>query len=148
MLDPHGLTPALGAAAAVLPLVSVHVLESGSFVSLGTVVSPIGGGKPGRAVARIKLEREGTAPVEGEVRLGQLVVLPLGPGEVGKLTVRPQHGFDVGFGAPGKAGVMRVTGGAVGLIIDARGRPLVLPRDEGRRRELNQKWLYDIGALQ
>jgi hypothetical protein len=34
------------------------------------------------------------------------------------------------------------------LIIDARGRPLVLPKDAGRRRELNQKWLYDIGALQ
>jgi hypothetical protein len=148
VLDPHSLAPALGAAAAVQPMVTVHVLESGSFVSLGTVVSPVGGGKPGRPVARLKLEREGTAVVEGEVRLGQLVVLPLGPGEVGKLTIRPQHGFDVGFGAPGRAGVMRVTGGAVGLIIDARGRPLVLPRDEGRRRELNQKWLYDIGALQ
>lgn len=148
VLDPHSLTPALGAAAAVLPMVTVHVLESGSFVSLGTVVSPVGGGRSGRAVARIKLEREGTSPLEGEVRLGQLVVLPLGPGESGKLTIRPERGFDVGFGAPGKAGAMRVTGGAVGLIIDARGRPLVLPKDAGRRRELNQKWLYDIGALQ
>jgi hypothetical protein len=148
VLDPHSLTPALGAAAAVLPMVTVHVLESGSFVSLGTVVSPLGGGRAGRPVARVKLEREGAAALEGEIRLGQLVVLPLGPGEVGRLTLRPERGFDVGFGGPGKAGALKVTGGAVGLMIDARGRPLTLPKDAGRRRELNQKWLYDIGALQ
>lgn len=148
VLDPHGLTPALGAAAAVLPMVTVQVLESGSFVSLGTVVAPRGGGRAGRPVARVKLEREGQPPLEGEVRLGQLVVLPLGQGEVGRLTVRPERTFDVGFGGYGKAGVIKVTGGAVGLIIDARGRPLVLPKDAGRRRDLNQKWLYDIGALQ
>ncbi len=148
VLDPHSLTPALGAAAAVLPMVTIHVMESGSFVSLGTVVSPMGGGRAGRAVARVKLEREGQAALEGEVRLGQLVVLPLGPGEVGRLTLRPERGFDVGLGGPGKAGALKVSGGAVGLIIDARGRPLLLPKDPGRRRELNQKWLFDIGALQ
>ncbi len=148
VLDPYGLTPALGSAAAVLPMVTVQVLESGSFVSLGTVVSPLGGGRAGRPVARVKLEREGQPPLEGEVRLGQLVVLPLGQGEVGRLTLRPERGFDVGFGAFGKAGTLKVTGGAVGLIIDARGRPLALPKDAGRRRELNQKWLIDIGALQ
>ncbi len=148
VLDPYGLTPALGAAAAVLPMVTVQVLESGSFVSLGTVVSPLGGGRAGRPVARVKLEREGQPALEGEVRLGQLVVLPLGQGEVGRLTLRPERGFDVGFGAYGKAGTLKVTGGAVGLIIDARGRPLALPKDAGRRRELNQKWLLDIGALQ
>jgi len=41
-----------------------------------------------------------------------------------------------------------VAGGVLGIVIDARGRPLELSRDPGRRRELNQKWLYDIGALQ
>jgi hypothetical protein len=148
VLDPYGLTPALGAAAAVLPMVTVQVLESGSFVSLGTVVSPLGGGRAGRPVARVKLEREGVPPLDGEVRLGQLIVLPLGQGEVGRLTLRPERGFDVGFGAYGKAGALKVSGGAVGLMIDARGRPLALPKDAGRRRELNQKWLIDIGALQ
>jgi MutL protein len=148
VLDPYGLTPALGAAAAVLPMVTVQVLESGSYVSLGTVVSPLGGGRAGRPVARVKLEREGQAALEGEVRLGQLVVLPLGQGEIGRLTLRPERGFDVGFGGYGKAGALKVSGGAVGLIIDARGRPLALPKDAGRRRELHQKWLYDIGALQ
>jgi hypothetical protein len=149
ILDPYGLAPTLGAAASVLPIVAVQVLESGSFVSLGTVVAPVGSGRAGRPVLRVRLDREsGAQPLEGDVRFGQLVVLPLAQGEHARLTVRPERGFDVGFGGPGRAGALRVRGGAVGLIIDARGRPLHLARDAGRRREDNQKWLWDIGAMQ
>lgn len=149
VLDPYSLVPALGAAAGVVPMVAVQVLESGSFISLGTVVAPVGAGRAGRPVLRLRLDREdGSAPLEGEVRFGQLIVLPLGQGEHGRLTVRPERGFDVGFGGPGRAGAVRVSGGAVGLIVDARGRPLQLSKDGGRRREANQKWLWDIGALQ
>jgi hypothetical protein len=39
-----------------------------------------------------------------------------------------------------------VLGGLVGLIIDARGRPLVLPSDPTKRRERVQQWLWDMGA--
>ncbi|OGO66966.1 MAG: hypothetical protein A2Z37_06050 [Chloroflexi bacterium RBG_19FT_COMBO_62_14] len=148
ILDPHNLSPALGAAAEPLPLVAVQVLGSGGFVSLGTVVAPIGRARQDRPVLKFRLDKEGTGDVvEDEVRFGQLVVLSLGQGEHGRLTLRPEQGFDLGFGGPGKAGALRVSGGAVGLIIDARGRPLQLARDGGRRRELNQKWLWDIGAL-
>ena len=63
------------------------------------------------------------------------------------MTLRPERGFDVGFGGPGKAGALRVSGGALGVIIDARGRPIELSKDPERRRALNQKWLYEIGAM-
>jgi hypothetical protein len=148
VLDPYNLTPGLGVAAGPLPMAAVQALDSGSFVSLGTVVSPVGRGRPGRPVLRLKLERERGETAEGEIRLGQLAVLPMRQGDFGKLTLRPERGFDVGFGAPGKAGALRVAGGAVGLIIDARGRPLQGPKDPGRARDLNQKWLWDIGALE
>jgi hypothetical protein len=94
------------------------------------------------------LEREGGETTEGIVRFGQLSVLPLRQGEFGKLTLRPERGFDVGLGGPGRAGAVRVSGGAVGVIIDARGRPLDLTRESGRWRDLVQKWLWDIGALE
>jgi hypothetical protein len=149
VLDPYSLVPAVGAAAGPLPMVTVQVLESGSFISLGTVVSPVGRGRQGRPVLRVRLEPEGGGePAEGQVRLGQLLRLPLRQGEHARLTLRPERGFDVGFGGPGRAGALRVAGGVLGIVIDARGRPLELSRDPGRRRELNQKWLYDIGALQ
>jgi uncharacterized protein (TIGR01319 family) len=149
VLDPYNLLPTLGAAAANLPMVTVQVLESGSFVSLGTVIAPVGRGRTGRPALRVRLDKEGASePIEGQVKFGQLAVLPLRQGEVAQLTVRPERGFDVGFGGPGKGAALKVTGGAVGLIIDARGRPLRLPRDATMRRELNQKWLWDIGAME
>jgi hypothetical protein len=129
-------------------MLTVHVLESGSFVSLGTVVSPVGNARMGRKVLSLHLELEQSSEdVVGEVRMGQLAVVPIRQGEHAHLTLRPERGIDVGFGGPGKAGALRIAGGAVGLIIDARGRPLVLAKDPGRRRELNKKWLYDIGAV-
>jgi hypothetical protein len=147
VLDPYSLMPAMGAAASVLPMASVQVLESGSFVSLATVVSPVGQGRFGRPVLRLRLERDdGGEAVEGEVRLGQMVTIPLGQGQHAKLTLRPERGFDVGFGGNGKAGILRVAGGAIGVVIDARGRPLRLPVDPARRIEMVQKWMWDLGA--
>lgn len=148
VLDPHSLTPALGATAGPLPMVTVHLLESGSFVSLGTIVSPVGRARTGRKILRVQLERDQVGEdIVGDIRMGQLVTLPLKQGENARLTLRPERGIDVGFGGPGKAGALRVAGGALGLIIDARGRPLNLQKDPERRRESNEKWLWDIGAL-
>lgn len=149
VLDPYSLMPALGAASAILPMVTVQVLESGSFISLGTVVSPVGRGRHGKPAVHVILEREATGEkLEGRVNFGQLVVLPLPQGEYGRLTLRPERGFDVGFGGSGRAGALRVAGGALGLIVDARGRPIELPSNPTTRREVNQKWLWDIGAVE
>jgi hypothetical protein len=148
VLDPHNLLPTLGVIGAAVPLAAVQVLESGSFANLGTTVSPIGRARTGKPVLRYQLDREATGDrLEGIVRSGDIAVLPLGQGEQGKLTLRPERGFDAGFGGPGRAGAVRVSGGAVGLILDARGRPLELAKDPGRRREANHKWLWDIGAI-
>jgi hypothetical protein len=147
VLDPHGLAPALGAAAGNLPLATVQVLSSGNFASLATVISPVGRGRAGRPVLQVRLDPEdGGESIEGEARYGQLIVLPLRQGQYGRLTLRPERGFDVGFGGPGRAGALRVAGGAVGLVIDARGRPLPLPSDAETRLEVNRKWLWDIGV--
>ena len=148
VLDPYNLIPALGAAAGLLPMITVQVLESGSFVSLGTVVSLIGSGRHGRPALRFRIEPDGGGEVmEGVIRYGQLAVLPLRQGEHARMTLRPERGFDVGFGGPGKAGALRVAGGALGVIIDARGRPIELDKNPTTRRENNQQWLRDIGAV-
>lgn len=147
VLDPHSIAPALGAAALVMPMATVQVLSSGNFVSLGTVVAPVGRARQGRPAVQVRLERDlQSDSLEGEARFGQLIALPLGLGETGRLTLRPERGFDVGFGGPGKAGSLKVAGGALGLIIDARGRPIELPPDDGTRVEVNRKWLWDIGV--
>lgn len=147
VLDPHGLTPGLGAAAEALPMATVQVLSSGNYVSLATVVAPIGNARPGKPVLHVRLDPEGEGePLEGQARYGQLIVLPLRQGLNARLTLRPERGFDVGFGGPGKAGAVKVAGGAVGLVIDARGRPLSLPEEPATRLEVNRKWLWDLGV--
>jgi hypothetical protein len=146
VLDPYGLAPGLGAIASLAPIVTVQVLGSGSFISLGTVIAPSGRGRPGRSMLRYELTNDRTGErMKGEVKVGQLVALPLRPGETGRMVVRPERGFSVGFGLGGRGGRLRVTGGAVGLIIDGRGRPLRLPHDPARRMESNRRWLENIG---
>jgi hypothetical protein len=41
---------------------------------------------------------------------------------------------------------MTVDGGTLGVVIDARGRPLQLPSDAVRRREFFKKWLWTLGG--
>jgi len=39
-----------------------------------------------------------------------------------------------------------VQGGVCGVVVDARGRPIVLPEDQGRRIELLKEWEFLLGA--
>jgi hypothetical protein len=34
----------------------------------------------------------------------------------------------------------------MGVVIDGRGRPLILPEDPGRRRDSIKKWLWTVGG--
>ncbi len=149
VLDPYSLAPALGATAGPLPVATVQLLEAGVLVSLGTIVCPIGRGRPGRKVLSYELELEDSGQrVSGEIESGQIKTIPFGPGKFGKLSLRPERGYDVGFGSLGRSGSLRVSGGLVGVIIDARGRPLILPADRGQQIELNQRWLWEIGTME
>lgn len=149
VLDPYSLAPALGAAAGPLPVATVQLLEAGVLVSLGTVVCPVGQGRYGRAVLSYQLELEDSGQqINGEIQFGQIKVIPLRAGQFGKLSLRPERGYDVGFGSSGRSGSLRVTGGTIGVIIDARGRPLTLPFDKDQQVDLNQRWLWEIGTLE
>ncbi len=149
VLDPYSLAPALGATAGPLPVATVQLLEAGVLVSLGTVVCPIGRGRAGRKVLSYQLELEESGQqLSGDIESGQIKVIPLGPGQFGKLSLRPERGYDVGFGTLGRSGSLRVSGGTVGVIIDARGRPLILPDNRDQQVELNQRWLWEIGTME
>jgi hypothetical protein len=57
------------------------------------------------------------------------------------LELHPTRRFDVGLGEPGRGVTAEAEGGLLGLVIDARGRPLDLPVDDTSRRKLLQEWL-------
>jgi hypothetical protein len=86
------------------------------------------------------------ARFEGEIESGKIEIFPIPPGQEAKVTVKPTSRFDIGFG-PGQKKTLTLKGGAVGgLVVDARGRPLTLPRDAADRRSLVRKWHWDLGG--
>jgi hypothetical protein len=146
VLDQNQIAPALGAAAGVNPLLVVQVLESNAFLHLGTVIAPVGHARPGSPVLRLKMVYESGHTANLEVKQGALEVVPLPVGQTARLQLQPLHRYDVGMGSPGRGGGLKVMGGALGVIIDARGRPLTLPDDLSRRKELYRKWLWTLGG--
>lgn len=145
ILDQNNLLPVLGAAAARNTLLPVQVLESGAFVNLAVVVAPICEAEYGAVVMRVRLIQNDGTESQHDVKHGSLEILPLPGGQSAKLQIKPLRRADVGFG-PGRGGTIRVAGGVLGVVIDARGRPLSLPADAVRRRELIKKWLWTVGG--
>jgi hypothetical protein len=145
LLDQNNLLPLLGVASSRSHYLPVQVIESGAFIGLGTVVSVIASGNYGDQVLRARLSYSDGTEARAEVKFGGLEILPLPSGEMARLSLQPFHRADAGLG-PGKSGVVPVTGGALGVVIDARGRPLHIPSDPVRRRELMKRWSYAVGG--
>jgi hypothetical protein len=144
VLDQNGITPALGAAAVVNTLLPVQVLESSTFLNLGTVISLASPASAGSPVLRVRVNPGSGGESLVEVRNGTLEVIPLATGETAKLHLQPLNRADIGMGGPGRGGSMRISGGALGVVIDARGRPLRLPKDDGKRKDLLKKWAWSL----
>ncbi|MCA9957933.1 MAG: glutamate mutase L [Anaerolineales bacterium] len=143
-MDRYGILPALGALAQESSLAVVQTLESKIMADLGWVVVPVGKAQPGHKALHVRIESEQQTHYEGDVEFGTLEVFVLERGR-STVTLTPSRRFDVGFG-PGKSTTITLSGGEVGLVVDARGRPLQLPQDTVARRSLVRQWLYDMGG--
>lgn len=145
ILDQNNLLPLLGAAASQNNILPVQVLESGAFLSVGTLVAPVVTANYGVSILRAKLTYQNGSEARVDLKYGSIETLPLSSGETGTLNIQCLHGADIGFG-PGRGGTTTVTGGAHGIVFDGRGRPLALPADGVRRRELIKKWSWTLGG--
>ncbi|MBK9925952.1 MAG: glutamate mutase L [Anaerolineales bacterium] len=145
LIDQNNLLPLLGVAAARNNYLPVQVIDSGAFIGLGTVVSVVASANYGDQILRAKLTYSDGTDVRADVKFGGLEILPLPSGQSARLSLQPLQRADAGLG-PGRSGTVTVTGGAMGVVIDARGRPLQFPSDPVRRRELIKKWHYTVGG--
>jgi hypothetical protein len=144
-LDGAGIATALGAIAGAQPLAAAEVVEHDAFLNLGTVVSPLGTARLGEAALRVNVCYADGQEVQQEVIYGSIAVIPLEAGERATLELRPARRFDMGLGEPGRDVTAEAEGGILGLIIDARGRPLELPADGEGRCELVGEWMKSLG---
>jgi hypothetical protein len=143
--DRYNILPALGVLGHLEPIAVVQTLEGGALLDLGWVVALSGRAQPGQIALNVQMRSERVGKLDLEVEFGTIEVLPLGVGEKAELTLQPTRRFDVGYG-PGKGKTITVYGGMVGVVIDARGRPLTLPEDAAASRNIVRQWTWDIGG--
>lgn len=150
-LDTLGLLVTSGALAGLDPDAAVTVADRDLLrnVPLASVVTLLGDGRPGEAAAEVELSVVGGRSERVSVRHGELARLALPQGRFGHLRVRPAGGVRVGLAAPGETVESDggdVAGSALGVVIDARGRPLRLPDEGPERRARLWQWLVALGA--
>jgi hypothetical protein len=146
ILDQNNLLPLLGAAASQNNILPVQALESGAFLSVGTIVCPVVSAKYGASILKAKVTYENGAEAAMDLKFGFLETLPLASGETARLSIQAARGVDIGFGPGRGARDLQVSGGAMGIVFDGRGRPLNMPSDPVRRRELIKKWNWTMGG--
>ena len=139
-IDPAGLLGPLGSLPDDEIREGVALLAEDLLVPLGTAVV-CRGGESGRLAMRVTVHRAGwpsLAPIE--VRAGQLQVVPLARGQQAELTIEVGEGVSLGAARRSPRIQAVATGGTVGLILDARGIPIVLPRRGDDRRAVLGGW--------
>lgn len=158
-VDTTMLLPALGNLAHHHLAAAAYIFDRDCLVWLGTALiaqtdetAQVAGipAEEGRIAVTVTVDRK-TGSETVDVPYGSIRVIPLRPDERAPLTVKPGPGFRVGSGEPGKAlktqAGQEVKGGLVGLIIDARGRPLHFAEDNDVRLEKMRQWWAAFDAI-
>jgi uncharacterized protein (TIGR01319 family) len=138
-VDSIFMMPQLGVLSTVHPEAAAQVFDRDCLIRLGSCIAPVGQGKEGEPCLTIEYNGKSETFKVGEIR-----VLPMGVGETMEAVLKPTRGFDVGAGK-GRSREVQLEGGVVGIIVDARGRPLQLPSDDALRRRKLIEWLIAFG---
>jgi hypothetical protein len=149
LLDPDGLLWAAGAIGDQAPAVAADSIEHDLLTTTATIVVVEGAGAEGQPAVSGKLTYEDGDTVEFTVAYGSLLRLPLGEGDQATLVLTCEPGFAVGGSNPGEQIQFGpdegFDGGEVGLIVDARGRPMTEFTDDGVARDTVRRWYADLG---
>ena len=136
-VDSIFMMPHLGVLAQVNEKAALDVFYKDCLVPLGTCVAAVGQGKEGERCFDFEFTPENGASQSGSMNCGDILHIPFEGN--GKIVCKPAKKFNLGAG-PGAVLEAKIEGGMVGLILDARGRPLLLPKDDAKRIEMLTKW--------
>ena len=144
-VDSIFMMPHLGVLSTVNEQAATDVFVHDCLVYLGTCVAPIGAGRDGEACAdyEITFGRD-RKPESGTLHFGELRLISLGDDEKATVTMKPARQVDLGAGK-GAPVTREARGGAVGLLLDGRGRPLQLPADARTRVAALTRWHQAVG---
>ena len=140
-VDSIFMMPHLGVLSTINEKAATEVFEKDCLIYLGPCVSLNNTGKHGSKCLDYIITYSNGNKIEDSLLFGELKVFDLKEGDKAEVEITPARQFDAGEGK-GKKIAKEVTGGVVGLVIDARGRPLELKEGKGRESlaEALSKW--------
>ena len=130
-VDSIFMMPHLGVLSTINEKAATEVFEKDCLIYLGPCVSLTNSGKFGSHCLDCVITYSDGKRTEDSLSLGEIKVFELKEGEKAKVEISPANKFDLGEGK-GKKLIKEVVGGVVGLVIDARGRPLNLDGSKGK----------------
>jgi hypothetical protein len=138
-MDRAGLIPHAGNLLSEAPEAAFNLLMGETLQRLGTCLCADGNGI-GDAVT-LTLTRHSGETLSETIKSGEIKTFPVLDGETCRIEATAEKGFSLGKNKA-KCIDAVVTGGSLGLIIDARGRPLRIPED----RATLTKWAKALEA--
>jgi hypothetical protein len=138
------MMPHLGVLSTVHRDAAWSIFDKDCLVRLGTIIAATGTGELGEPVMNVTLEMPSGETIEEELLLGDIKRIDLPEREEAKAIISPHRGYDVGRGS-GNRIESEIMGGVAGVLLDARGRPLLIPQDEDLRKEVLMKWYSSLG---
>ncbi len=143
-VDSIFMMPHLGVLSTINEKAATDVFVRDCMIYLGTCIAPLGQGKEGERCLDYQLAIADGPTDKGTLIFGELKLIPLTRDQEATVTLHPAKQVDVGNG-PGQPVTSKVQGGVVGLLLDARGRPLQLPTDQAARVATLTKWFNAVG---
>ena len=143
-VDSIFMMPHLGVLSTVNEQAATDVFVRDCMVYLGTCIAPIGQGKDGERCADYEVALPDGRIEKGTLTFGDLKLFSLTRDQQATVRLQPSKQVDLGEG-PGQSFTRTVKGGVVGLMLDARGRPLQLPTDQTARIALLTRWYQAVG---
>jgi len=143
-VDSIFMMPHLGVLSTINEQAATDVFVRDCMIYLGTCIAPIGQGKEGDLCADYEIAFPDGRLVKDQLAFGELRLFALEHGMKANITLRPAKSVNIGTGA-GAAMTREVMGGAVGLLLDGRGRPLQFPAEQSVRVAALKKWFNAVG---
>ncbi len=149
-VDSIFMMPHLGVLTEVHDKAATEVFNKDCIIYLGTCFAPVGTMRQGDRAMSYKLEMETGEKHEGELAFGEIKLIPYGLNEQdlplkGTATITPSRHLDMGAGR-GKTVKGEIFGGVVGIVLDARGRPLSFPEDRAEKVKRVEKVIEAFNA--
>ncbi|MBH41011.1 MAG: hypothetical protein CL790_07285 [Chloroflexi bacterium] len=152
-LETWGITQLAFDSASALAM-SGCLLETGipvsiesSLIHLGSCVAVRGQASVGETAVAVEVQPDGFPAIEREVGAGSMDVIQWEAGVDAEIRIWPSGKFDVGLGYGRPIRVRsKLVPGSVGLVIDARGRPLEWPEDSDERKARIEQWYRSLNA--